>query len=260
LLDDALDLARTSGDPQLLLETLLMASDLRLEAGRPSQAKPIANEALELAQKTGNDWLRARALFVAAQVEQGDRDYAETHRVLADALALFEHTGDRRQAGRVLMMMAYLSLDAGELDAADREAADCIAIARALKHPIGQAMGRIVQVWTAIERGDAELARTLLAAANEAARDSGYRTLVALCVAARAGLYAMQERNGEAARVLGALLVAEDALGAEGGRAIRRRARALRDDLQRRLTVDEFAALSADGARQTLEDVVELPL
>ena len=255
-LDQGVDLARASGDRTLLTQTLLMAADLRLETGEPIEAQPLAREALDLAPIEGADWMRARVLAVSARADQDEVGYGETHRRLSEALELFERTGDRRQMGRVLHAMAYLSLDSGELDVADAEAARCIAIGEELEHPIGQAVTRIVQVWAAIDRDEMQHAGELLARSASTASDSGYRALLAYCAAARAGLLSAGGDDADAARVLGALRGATAALGGEGARPIRRRVEKLREQLESRLGPDRFAALTAEGASLALDDVV----
>ena len=260
LLDEGVSLARASGDASLLMQTLLMAADLRLETGEPTEAQPLAREALALVPTEGADWMRARVLAVAARADQDDVGYTETHRRLAEALGLFERVGDRRQMGRVLHTMAYLSLDAGELDIANAEAARCIAIGAELEHPIGQAVTRIVQVWAAIDRGELDRANELLAQSTATAADSGYRALLAYCAAARAGLLVAEARDEDAARVLGTLEQAATALGGEGSRPIRRRVDELRDLLRQRLGDTRFAALAAHGSEVSLEDAAAPPL
>ncbi len=260
LVDDGVALARSARAPELLVRTLLMAADLRHEAGHTSEARPFAEEALALVPAEGADWLRARALVAVAQASRDDVGYLQTHRQLADALELFDRVRDRRQVGRVLVTMAYLSLESGELDAAEAEATRCIGIAEELDHPIGQAVARIVQVWVAIGRAETTRARTLLAQAILTANDSGYRALMAYCVAARAALYAADGERDEAARILGALGPPESSLGGEGANAIGMRVEELRTELQAALGRDRSAALRAEGAALTLEEVVARPL
>jgi predicted ATPase len=259
LVDDGLALARSADDPELLVRTLVMAADLRQEAGRPSEARPLAEEALALVPAHGADWVRARALIAVAQARRDEAGYAQTHSRLNDALELFDRCGDRRQVGRVLLTMAYLSLEAGELTAAEAESTRCIAITEELEHPIGQAVARIVQVWVAIDRGETANACSLLTQAIATARDSGYRALLAYCVAARAALSAADGNPAEGARMLGALGSGHHSLGGEGASAIRRRVEELRSDLEARFGSERLAALTAEGAALTLEQIAALP-
>jgi len=204
--------------------------------------------------------MRAKVLLVVARAEQYEVGYAETHRRLSEALELFDRTGDRRQMGRVLHTMAYLSLDADELEIADAEAGRCIAIANELEHPIGQAVACVVQVWVAIERGDLVRARTLLAQTIATARDSGYQALIAYCVAARAALAAAEGDDGEGARLLGALSRAGGSLGGEGASAVRKRIANLSAAIEAKLGAERFAAFASEGAGLTLEEIAATPL
>jgi predicted ATPase/class 3 adenylate cyclase len=259
LVDEGVLLARSADDPELLVRTLVMAADLRQESGRPAEARPLAEEAVELVPATGADWIRARALMTLAQASRDDVGYAETHRRLAEARALFDRQGDRRQVGRVLLAMAYHSLEAGELDAAQAESEQCIAITDELAHPIGQAVARIVQVWVAIDRRDTSAAAGLLAGTIATAQDSGYRALLAYSVAARAALCAGMGDDQRAARILGALAAAEGSFGGEGGRVTRMRIARLRAALAVQLGAEQFAALFAEGKQSTLEAIAAVP-
>ena len=259
LVDDGLALARSVDEPQLLVETLLMAADLRLEMGRAVDAQPLAREALDAAEADGADWTLARALVVLARAEQDELDYSETHKRLAHALELFQHVDDRRQIGRVAMTMAYLSLEAEALDAAEAEAERCIVIAKELEHPIGVAIARVVQVWVAIRRGESARSWALLSETMATARASGYVALLAYCVAARAALLAAHGEHEEAARMLGAL-PGHDALGGEGGRAVGRRVEVLQAGLEDLLGRERLDALMAEGGRLTLEEIAAMPI
>lgn len=260
LVDDGLTLAHAADDPMLLAETLLTAADMRLEAGLPVEAQPLAQEALELLPIDADDWMRARALVIAARAGQHDVSYPETHDRMSRARALFERAGDRRQVARVLLTMAYVSLEAGELEAAGHEAAQCVSICQELQHPIGQAVARIVQVCVAIDREATENARALLARTVSTAKASGYRALIAYCAAAGALLCAAEGNASEATRILGAVHAAGDAFGGEGASAIRKRIEKLRPDLEAELGAERFASLTAEGAQLTLEEAAAVPL
>ena len=156
--------------------------------------------------------------------------------------------------------MAYVSLDAGEIDAADAESVRCEQICRELEHPIGEAVARVVQVWAAIDRGDSATARALLARTMATAQDSGYRALLAYCVAARAALIAADGEAAGAARILGALDGAGDCIGGEGASVIRTRIERLRADLEARLGSERFRAIAADGAGLTLGEAAATAL
>jgi predicted ATPase/class 3 adenylate cyclase len=254
LVQDALELARESGDRSVIVETLLMAADLQLEASRDADARPLADEALELARASRDDAMVGRALVVSARAGRARLGADEIAERFSQALAIFERLGDQRQVGRVMLTQAYLWLEAGELDAAEREAERCLTLAEGLGHTIGAAVVRIVQVFTAIERGDLERAGELLDASMATARECGYQALLGYCLAAEAVLAARRGEHRRAGEILGALDGASGVLGGEGAAAIRLRLEALRGELGARLGT-ELAALLAEGERMKLEDL-----
>ena len=248
LLDEGLELARSVDDGQLLVETLLMTADVRLEADLPIEAQPLAREALEVAEAIGDDWTLGRATLIEARAYQDELGYEETHRRLARALACFERAHDRRQVARVALTMAFLSLESEALDAADAEAKKCLSICDEIEHPIGRAVATAVSIWVAIERGKPDVARNLLAATITVARESGYVALLGYCVAAAATLRFGAGEPEAAARMLGALDANANALGGEGARSIGGRVAQLRGALADALGPEQLAELMAQGA------------
>ncbi|HEX8958806.1 MAG TPA: adenylate/guanylate cyclase domain-containing protein [Solirubrobacterales bacterium] len=255
LLDDALELGRQAGDRRVLAEALLMAADLRLEAGWAAEARPLAAEALAVSEAIGDRGLIGRALVFSARCDQGRLAPAEIAGRLGEALAIFEEAGDRRQCGRVLMTRAFVWLEAGDLEATEADAARCAALGEELRHPIGLAVAWTIQAIVAVDRDQLERARELLDAALITARDCGYQALLAYCVAVEAMLAAAHGDDRRAARLVGALDAADGVLGGE--RAIRLRVEALRGRLGGRLGT-ELAELLAEGERLRLEDLAAL--
>jgi hypothetical protein len=255
LLDDALELASSVGDDRLRVETLLMAADLRLESGHAEAARAPAIEALKLSELIGDDWILGRAITIDARANHDELGYEEAHRRLGRALALFERADDQRQVGRVLMTMAYFSLEAMALDAADDEARRCIELGDRLEHAIGTAVANVVRVWVAIERGEHAAARGLLAGPMSTAAGSGYAALLGQCVAAEAALVAAEGDDERAAQLLGAVIATGDALGGEGGRSTVRAVGQLQATLGERLGAAQLETLMAQGAGVPLAEI-----
>jgi predicted ATPase/class 3 adenylate cyclase len=255
MVDEGLELARSVGDRRLLADTLLMAADLRLETGLPAEAKPLAEEALTVAGAIGDDWTLGRATFVEARAFHDELGYQEAHARLQRARECFERADDYRQVARVEMTMAFLSLQAHVLDAADREALRCVELTRELEHPIGEAVGNVVRIWVSIEQGETGAARSLLEQTIATGRESGYVTLLGYCVAAAAALALAEGRADSAARMMGALDATADALGGEGAEAISGRVDQLRVALADALGPEQVAELMAAGSSVALPDV-----
>jgi ATP/maltotriose-dependent transcriptional regulator MalT len=261
LVDDALELARGDGDGELLGRLLIMAADLRLEAGREAEARPFAEEALKAVATLGDDGLIGRAMVLDARAELDRVGYEATLERFEEALRLLERSGDPRQVVRLVMTRAYLHLEAGRLDAAESDAAYSVRMTAELAHPIGNAMSRLILVLVAIDRGELDEALAGLEAVVPIARDAGYRSLVAYCAAADAAIRAARGDAMGAAVRLGALGVEPDGasapvLGGEGSRGIGNRLAALRESLGETLGNEELAKALRRGARAELESLV----
>ena len=98
LLDESLSLARAADDRDLLVETLLMIADLRLEAGSSATAQPLAREALELTSTDTSGWTRARALVIAAP--GGSSTTSATTRPMSGSRRRGRCSSGRATAGR----------------------------------------------------------------------------------------------------------------------------------------------------------------
>jgi predicted ATPase len=257
MLDEGVALARAVGDEQLLVDTLVMAAEIRVEGGSGAEARPLAEEALVCASRLGDARRLARAMFVEAVAAHAELGYPETHRRLRDAAELFERAHDERHVARARLAMAFLSLDAGELDVAHSEAARCIDVAERIGHPIGRAMGLAVQMWVAIERQTFDSARELHRQVVGTARDSGYLGLLGMAVAATAVLAVRDGEPERAARALGTLEASPEALRAEDFRAVAQEVERLRAALQAELGADRYTALTAEGAARPLSEMLE---
>jgi predicted ATPase/class 3 adenylate cyclase len=260
VIDDGLALARSAGDRLLLGQSLLMAADLRLEAGREVAARPLAAEAVEVVGELGDDVLLGRALCFVAWAEQEQAGFDATARALEAAFALFKRAGDDRQLARTKLLLAYLSLEAGDLNEAEYQASCGREYAEKLDHVIGRAMMQIVLVWVAIDRGEFEAAGEMLSESLTIASEAGYRGLVGYCIAAEAGLAAAMGASQRAARRLGSLRAEGvlEGIGGEGGRAIGLRLAAMQETLAAELG-DAFEELMAEGEQIHLDQLAAQP-
>ena len=260
VIDDGLELARGAGDQLLLGQSLLMAADLRLEAGREVSARPFAAEAVEAVRGLGDDVLLGRALCFVAWAEQGDAGFEATAQGLEAAFELFKRAGDDRQLARTKLLLAYLALEAGDLDEAEYQASRGRAYAEMLDHVIGRAMMQIALVWVAIDRGQFELATEMLNESLTIASEAGYQGLMAYCIAAEAGLAAAMGASERAAHRLGSLRAEGvlDGIGGEGGRAIGLRLAAMQEALAAELG-DALEELMVQGAQIHLNQLAAQP-
>ena len=260
VIDDGLELARSAGDRLLLGQSLLMAADLRLEAGREVAARPVAAEAVEVVRGLGDDVLLGRALCFMAWAEQEEAGFDATAQGLEAAFELFQRAGDDRRLARTKLLLAYLSLEAGDLDEAEYQASRGREYAERLDHVIGRAMMQIALVWVAIDRGEFESATEMLDESLTIASEAGYQGLMAYCIAAEAGLAAAMGAPERAACRLGSLRAEGmlDEIGGEGGRAIGLRLAAIHEALATELG-DALEELMLQGAQIHLNQLAAQP-
>jgi predicted ATPase/DNA-binding CsgD family transcriptional regulator len=130
--EEALAIARSTGDDHLVAELLYERAWVLLRQGQQGAALPSIEQGLRLALSLGEPHLTARLLSARAYATHVDGDPAGAHRDFVESLRLFRQAGNRLQVGAALSNLGNFELSAGDLDAARRHLAEALGIARSL--------------------------------------------------------------------------------------------------------------------------------
>jgi predicted ATPase/DNA-binding CsgD family transcriptional regulator len=189
---EALAIARSAGDEDLVGELLHERAWILASQGQPGAALPLIEQGLALAGRLGEPHLTGRLLSTRSFVANVAGDDAGAARDAAESLRLFRQAGDRLQVGQMLGNLGYYELSAGDLDDARGHLAEALDIARELNAHEGI-------VYQALNLGLAEYlggspgaAEALFAESLDLARRMGMRAitayaLIGLAVAGRGG-------------------------------------------------------------------------
>jgi predicted ATPase/DNA-binding CsgD family transcriptional regulator len=126
---EALAIARATGDDYLVAELLRIRAVILLRQGQPGAALPVIESGLGLARHLGKSYLTARLLSARAFAADVEGDHAGAARDAAESARLFRQAGDRLGVGQMLGNLGHYELSADDLDAARRHLAESLDIA-----------------------------------------------------------------------------------------------------------------------------------
>jgi len=175
--------ALRSGDPLGALKRVALRDDPAALALRGIAMAQLGDlpKARELLRRAGRAFGptesldRARCLTAEAEIALAARDLASPARALAEALRTFAAHGDRENAAHARLLQIRRQLLLGRVDEAD----GALATLERDRPARLAAVAALVAFEIAIRRGRAEMARTALVAARDAAARSGIGALEA---------------------------------------------------------------------------------
>jgi LuxR family transcriptional regulator, maltose regulon positive regulatory protein len=176
---EALAIARATGDECLVAEVLSEQAAVLLPQGKADAALALIESGLSLARRLGELHLTARLLGARAFAMSVAGDQEAATRDTGEALRLFRQAGDQIQTGQKLGNLGYDELSAGGLDAARRHLAEALDIARALNDRSGTVYQTLNLGLAEYLGGSPEAAEALFAESFELARRTGMRSQVA---------------------------------------------------------------------------------
>ena len=257
---EALAIARATGDDYLVADLLQIRARVLLRRGQRHAALPIIDRGLDLARHLGEPHLTARLLAVRSVAHDVGEDSAGAARDAAESMRLFRRAGDRLQVGAMLGNLGYYELSMGDLDVARRHLVESLGIFRALNDHHGAVYQTFNLGLAEYLSGSPGAAEPLFAESLDLARHMGMRAHLAYALIGLAMAAGVGADLGRPARLHGA---ADQALAALGHTIAPLEGR-LRDlDCQRlraAMCAEVFEAEYAAGRTLTPEQVVDLAL
>lgn len=161
----SLEIARSSGDGKLLVDTLTLAARIHIDRTESPIGKSLATEALSLSRNLGyrNGEALSHLRLAEAYFELDERD--EAGRSNDQALQIFREVQDKRGEGLSLVMQGDLLMIANRYAEASAAFKNAEAIWRELADPVELATALVDQNFLAIRQGQFQNALVLL---NEA--------------------------------------------------------------------------------------------
>ncbi len=126
----ALDAARTVGNPQQQIAALLQLANISCKQGQAEPARELAGEALDLARRDGLENLMTRGLLELGAIFQNQGDATEAKKYYAQALEYARRYKSARNEARARFLLASASIDRRQFDEAAPELVQALAFFR----------------------------------------------------------------------------------------------------------------------------------
>jgi tetratricopeptide (TPR) repeat protein len=154
LLQEALQVAETSGDLVAQAETEWNVAQHYFYRAKAGTALPHAERALALAREIGRKELIARALNILAYLKAQWFQWAESAACAEETKALYAELGDRAMLTDSLCLVAQARLSLGQPTAAIDAARAGLVIAEEIENPWGKVNGAFHLALSMAENGD----------------------------------------------------------------------------------------------------------
>ena len=176
-LEEALTISRSAGDVTTLIFNLRQLGNT-MTLTRPAEGRTYLQESVELARRHGDRLGEAHGLNSLAISYSLEGDFPQAVAIYLRGLELNRVLKNRVSEAMILSNLSGLHGGMGDLDRAEREAREAIAIARDLASPPLRMNCEVALADVSLRRGRNEEARTWIRACAQSMREIGTRPTV----------------------------------------------------------------------------------
>jgi len=238
---------------------LANAAYLGLAQGDRETAVAEAEEALRLARETGDPWLLPEVLVIRALAARASHDGARAEALLREALDLYRAQGRQARVAVAVAGLGSLALEAGDDERALGLQREAEALHRAAGDDWNLGFCLFEQAVIRWRLGDTGEARRQIAEALSLRRRLDDRRGIASCIDAMAWLIATEGEHERAARWLGAADAAWQAIPAAIAPQWQRYREACEAACRRSLSGERFRRAYERGRHDRLDDLLADP-
>ena len=253
-LEKALQIAGTTAPAVLLGKVLNGAGLLSYYQGNYDHAKRLLEDCLALQTGLGEHEV-ARAQLTLALVFHDQLDFKRASSLYNDTLQRFRQLNDDYGIIRALNAQGALALDIGDLDAADKFFAECLALARKCRDKENVAVALTNLGWTAAIRGD----RKAIELCQEAVTlfiELGNKLGVAFSLEGVAAGFVIAGQVDRAVRLLGSARSLRKAIDASLGGTHARSLEIIIQQAHSALSDSDFAIAWMEGESMPMEQAI----
>ena len=253
-LEKALQIAGTTAPAVLLGKVLNGAGLLSYYQGNYDHAKRLLEDCLALQTGLGEHEV-ARAQLTLALVFHDQLDFKRASSLYNDTLQRFRQLNDDYGIIRALNAQGALALDIGDLDAADKFFAECLALARKCRDKENVAVALTNLGWTAAIRGD----RKAIELCQEAVTlfiELGNKLGVAFSLEGVAAGFVIAGQVDRAVRLLGSARSLRKAIDASLGGTHARSLEIIIQQAHSALSDSDFAIAWMEGESMSMEQAI----
>jgi predicted ATPase/class 3 adenylate cyclase len=238
------------------IEALRAAAFLAMWQGAHEDQNAFAEQALTLARASGDKALLAGALVSAGHAATSRSDYEAAEQLLEESLELAREVGDARAACMALGSLGTLYRTTYRPDRARQVWQESLPLIRAVGDRYGTAIVLFGLAFVAIEEGQADDASPLLVEALTLSNELKYREGIGYFFLGAAGVAAARRDTTRAATILGRMRALHAELAFKANRDDQRLTSQIAEIARAALSEPAFEAALDAGAQMTLEQAV----
>jgi tetratricopeptide (TPR) repeat protein len=263
LLEQALSIARASGDKKEIAFALLWLGRTALRQRDGQMAEPLIEEGLAIYQELQDQWGIAMAFQRLAELagEQGDQRKSEEF--FMKTLARYRDLGDRFISAEVLNALGEVTRFEGDYERAGTFYEQALEILKELGSRFPSTNPLIGLAWVLLHRGDYRKANDLFEESLKLHREYDYKMgMVEECLGGFAAILGMTGKPEPAARLFGAVASLLESIGMAGRMEPQDQKEFDHYITAVRAQLDEgdFEKARVEGRAMTLEQAIEFAL
>ena len=217
LLEQAIPLARASGDKKEIAFALLWLGKTALRQRDAQSARPLIEEGLAIYQELQDKGGIAMAYHRLAELAAHQGDHRKAEEFFTKALSKYRDFGDRFMAGEVLNALGEVARGKGDYERAGTFYEQALEILKELGSRFLPAIPLFNLAWVSLQRGDTRKATALFQESLKLHREYGYRIgMVEECLGGFAAILGLTGKPEGAARLFGAVESLLEGIGIDG--------------------------------------------
>jgi tetratricopeptide (TPR) repeat protein len=214
LLEQALNIARASGDKKEIAFDALWLGRTALHHGDDQTAQQLIQESFTLYQELEEEWGVAMAFSFLAELALDRGDYSWAKEVSTKSLAKFQAIGDGFRAEQALVSLGEVARLEGQYEHAAafyEQALEILRNLRSGRRAPAIALCNLAWVW--LHKGDNRKANDCFSESLKLYREGGEKIGILDCLSGFAACLGMSGKPEQAARLFGALETLPESLG-----------------------------------------------
>jgi predicted ATPase/Tfp pilus assembly protein PilF/DNA-binding XRE family transcriptional regulator len=205
LLEQALAIARLSGDKQEIAFALLGLAAIALRQHDEKVAQAFAEECLMICQELQDEWAIAWAMFRLGNVLSYQGHHAEAEELFMKSLAKFQELGDKLRVVNIFNALGELMRVQGDYERASKFYEDSIEFLREHHSRSALAASLFNLAWVSLHRNNTSKARALFEESLKLYKQDSNKNAMIDCVAGLAAVLGTIGKPKQAAQLFGAV-------------------------------------------------------
>ena len=216
MLEQALAIARKSGDPKEIALALLWLGWTAHRQRDDQSAQPFIEECLAIYEELQDQWGMAMAIYQLAGVAAAQGHYAEAEERYMTSRASFQELGDKFRMGYPLNGLGELARLLGDYARAGKCYEEHLKILRPQRSRLALLTPSVNLAWVSLHQGDYRKAQTLFEDSLKLCNEYGNKTAKMDCLAGFASIIGTTGKPEQAVQLFGTVEALLESIGMAG--------------------------------------------